>query len=269
MIVWHLGLPSAGAGMASSDLVKAKIASLGMALLQPAAGLAALERLLATPSLAASPRQLAASPAVIDVVPFRWQRLLARYQQQQLPELFAAMVDWIGFQQQARLPVAVARQRTVAAARPAVADAAAAAAARQQLLEAVKAAVSGVIGREVRDRRCVQALAARVCAVGSENELAIIYFKQAQAQNGRSQRVGSLSPLSSLNIEGFSPETLFHRQPVMSLWSKPLIQSTHALPEQPQMHIAPHHCQFCTILPHRSLPHPSAPGVSRCLLMSR
>eukprot|EP00883_Tetradesmus_obliquus_P011533 jgi/Sobl393_1/4315/SZX67650.1 len=138
----------AGAGMASSDLVKAKIASLGMALLQPAAGLAALERLLAAPSLATGYKQLGGSPAVVDVVPFRWQRLLSRYQQQQMPELFSAMVDWTGFQQQAGAAVAAVRPQ-LTAARPAVADAAAAAATRQQLLETVKAAVSGVIGREV------------------------------------------------------------------------------------------------------------------------
>lgn len=139
--------------MASSDLVKAKIASLGMALLQPAAGLAALERLLAAPSLAAGHRQLGASPAVIDVVPFRWKRLLPRYQQKQMPGLFSAMVDWTGFQQQAGAAIAAVRPQ-LAAAGPAVADAAAAAATRQQLLETVKAAVSGVIGREVRDKKC-------------------------------------------------------------------------------------------------------------------
>jgi hypothetical protein len=138
--------------MASSDLVKAKIANLGMALLQPAAGLSALERLLAAPSLAAGPRQLGSSPAVVDVVPFRWQRLLSRYQQQQMPELLSAMVDWTGYKQQQQPAVAaVGRVRQqLPAARPAVADAAAAAATRQQLLETVKAAVSGVIGREVR-----------------------------------------------------------------------------------------------------------------------
>jgi hypothetical protein len=135
--------------MASSDVVKAKIASLGMSLLQPTAGLAALERLLATPSLAATPRQLAVGPAVVDVVPFKWQRMLARYQQKQLPELFSAMVDWTGFQQQAAMPAARMRQQP-AEVRAAVGDAAAAAAARQRLLETVKAAVSSVIGREVR-----------------------------------------------------------------------------------------------------------------------
>jgi hypothetical protein len=139
--------------MASSDLVKAKIASLGMALLQPAAGLAALERLLAAPSLATGPRQLAASPAVVDVVPFRWQRLLFRYQQQQMPELLSAMVDWTGFQQQQPAVAAVGRARQLPpAAMPAVADAAAAAATRQQLLDTVKAAVTGVLGREVCKR---------------------------------------------------------------------------------------------------------------------
>jgi hypothetical protein len=138
--------------MASSDIVKAKIASLGMALLQPAAGLAALECLLAAPSLTSGPRQLGSSPAVVDVVPFRWQRLLSRYQQQQMPELLGAMVDWTGFQQQQQPEVAaVGRVRQqLPSARPAMADAAAAAAARQQLLETVKAAVSGVVGREVR-----------------------------------------------------------------------------------------------------------------------
>lgn len=141
--------------MASSDLVKAKVASLGMALIQPGAGLAAIERLLAAPALAMAPRQLTSDVPVIDVVPFKWRRMLARYQHEQLPDLLTAMADWAADQQQ-YAPVAAA-----AAAAPftpvphsgapvvAQARSPAAAAVREQLLKAVKVAVAGVIGREV------------------------------------------------------------------------------------------------------------------------
>lgn len=131
--------------MASSSIVQAKIASLGMSLLQPAAGLAALERLLAAPALTGVPaRALTASAqGAVDVVPFRWRRMLQRYQP--LPPLFQTVAEEVTscsggaqgrpLRQQAQ-PVAAA-----AAATP-MADA-------EMLLSAVRAAVQDVLGREV------------------------------------------------------------------------------------------------------------------------
>ena len=83
----HAGLPAcsvqwgawAGAGMAaSSDLVARKVAALGMAMIQPAVGMAALERLLAVPAMAVSPRFL---QPVAPAVPFVWGRFLSRMRQ--------------------------------------------------------------------------------------------------------------------------------------------------------------------------------------------
>jgi hypothetical protein len=62
--------------MASSQLVRRKVASLGLGLVEPAQGLAALERLLAAPSAISGRGALL--PAVVPVVPFNWDRFFAR-----------------------------------------------------------------------------------------------------------------------------------------------------------------------------------------------
>jgi hypothetical protein len=136
--------------MASSELVKAKIASLGMSLLQPAAGLAVLERLLATPALTGAsltgPQLTMPAQGVVDVVPFRWARMLQRYQP--LPVLFQAVAEdaAVAASRQAKGVVAgkavgrPAQQQTAAASSAADAD---------QLLSAIRAAVLDVLGREV------------------------------------------------------------------------------------------------------------------------
>ena len=69
---------TAGAGMAASDVVKRKVASLGMGMVEPQQGMAALERLLAVPATLALARAPVSLPAVVPVVPFNWERLLSR-----------------------------------------------------------------------------------------------------------------------------------------------------------------------------------------------
>jgi len=85
--------------MAATDLVRSRVASLGMSLLHPAAGLAALERMLAAPALAARPggggsrfpQHLHSPPAVVDVTPFKWSRLAQRAKL--LPDLFEGLIQ--------------------------------------------------------------------------------------------------------------------------------------------------------------------------------
>lgn len=143
--------------MASSDLVKAKIASLGMSLLQPKAGLAALERLLTAPALTGASLtglQLATSvQAAIDVVPFRWRRMLQRYEP--LPALFQVVADELAGSCVSTSTARVVAGRAVSrpARQPAVVESAPAADS-QRLLAAVRAAVQDVLGREVRSVVC-------------------------------------------------------------------------------------------------------------------
>jgi hypothetical protein len=136
--------------MASSSIVQAKIASLGMSLLQPAAGVAALERLLAAPALTAAPTLALTAPApqvAVDVVPFRWRRMLQRYQP--LPPLFQAVAEEVA--SSSSTSSAQGRPPQQQQARPAAPAAAAArpAATAERLLLAVRAAVQDVLGREV------------------------------------------------------------------------------------------------------------------------
>lgn len=138
--------------MASSDVVKAKIASLGMSLLQPAAGLAALERLLAAPTLPTtgavlpSPQLSLLPQAVVDVVPFNWPRMLQRHQQ--LPHLFQVVAEGVTnstTSRSARASGAISRQQQQqqhSTFVPAVLD-------KERLLGRIRAAVNDVLGREV------------------------------------------------------------------------------------------------------------------------
>lgn len=149
--------------MASSDAVKAKIASLGMSLLQPATGLAALERLLAAPALAgrsATMQPLLPMPAhsSVDVVPFKWGRMAQRYQP--LPQFFGDVVEGAAassttHKEAVGAPAGVCRgsrlqQQQLPSPTPAVTQ--------EKLLTAVKAAVQDVLGREVSTlQMCVHA----------------------------------------------------------------------------------------------------------------
>jgi hypothetical protein len=62
--------------MAASDIIKRKVASLGMGMVEPQQGMAALERLLATPANSTLTHMLLTE--VVPVVPFNWERLFSR-----------------------------------------------------------------------------------------------------------------------------------------------------------------------------------------------
>lgn len=133
--------------MASSEVVKAKIASLGMHLLQPADGLAALERLLIAPG-GIHARALVLHPleqltCAVDVVPFEWERFLQRYQP--VPALLHEFAMGAPQRPQQRVPpTAHAKQQQQQ--QPALATVAADV---PKLLATVLGAVRQVIDREV------------------------------------------------------------------------------------------------------------------------
>lgn len=140
--------------MASSSVVQAKVASLGMSMVHPASGLAALERILATSTVSATAGQHTVEGVpVVDVVPFRWGRLLQRHKQ--VPSLFSAMAnEWQGkkipqLAGAAGLCGGVTTHGPAVAPGPSAAAAADAAAVRQQLLMTIKTTIADVLGKEV------------------------------------------------------------------------------------------------------------------------
>jgi hypothetical protein len=163
--------------MASSDVVKAKIASLGMSLLQPATSLAALERLLAAPALAGrtpyTHTQLHVSAhSSVDVVPFKWGRMAQRYQP--LPDLFKDVVDG-GLARSTTAPtssstairsVGAPAGAGVASRRQQQHEVSMAAVTQEKLLTAIRAAVQDVLGREV----------STLCQVTSLYELLVVLY---------------------------------------------------------------------------------------------
>jgi NADPH:quinone reductase-like Zn-dependent oxidoreductase len=126
-----------GGGMAAADAqTAARVERMGMRLISPAAGLAALEGVLAAVSNAPT----AASP-VIAAVPFKWQRMLQRLGQP-LPEFFAefaAASKPAAGAVAARLSSRPGRQRATrqAASQP------------QQLLGRVNESITSILGHEV------------------------------------------------------------------------------------------------------------------------
>ncbi|KAK9815594.1 hypothetical protein WJX72_006498 [[Myrmecia] bisecta] len=76
----------AGAGMAGQDAgTAARVARTGMALLPPAAGLAALSGIL---SAGSSGSLTSSTSALISVTPFKWDKFLDRFGSQPVPSLF-------------------------------------------------------------------------------------------------------------------------------------------------------------------------------------
>ncbi|GBG00647.1 type I polyketide synthase, partial [Raphidocelis subcapitata] len=145
----------ADVGMAAgSELVARKVAALGMSMLSPADGLAALERLLCCPALpggggGGSPaRALALPPPVAPAVPFVWGRLFSGAAAAAgLPRLFEDLRR--EHAATAVTPVAAAAAwpapRGAAVARPAPAAPLSA----EGALAGVREAVAAVLGREV------------------------------------------------------------------------------------------------------------------------
>lgn len=130
--------------MAASKTVVARMKDLGMGLLQPAAGLAALEHLLAGPA----PLQAGLmAAATVDVVPFVWRHMLARRSVTQ--ELFQGVADWH------RDDVSLARSSSPAVTtveRVVLPTSTSESASQRQirLMASITAAVANVVGRTVR-----------------------------------------------------------------------------------------------------------------------
>lgn len=131
---------------AASGAVSRKVEALGLSMLQPAAGLATLERLLCA--------EPAALPAVAPAVPFNWGVLLSKGAGASpggAGEMFAAL-------RAHRAARARPRPRTtapVASAAPEVAAAAASAAAARRAenaMQDVQGAITSVLGRQVGPR---------------------------------------------------------------------------------------------------------------------
>jgi hypothetical protein len=125
---------------AGSDVVARKVAALGMAMLQPAQGLAALERLLCSPALPCAGAGPAGLPAVAPVVPFRWGAFFRAGSDRAASEMFDRAL-------------ATGDARRVARHGPAARRVAAPRAAPRDALPEVQEAIAGVLGRQVRGRR--------------------------------------------------------------------------------------------------------------------
>eukprot|EP00775_Hariotina_reticulata_P007135 gene7135-7350_t len=81
----------AGGGMAAADAqTAARVERMGMSLISPAAGLAALERVLG--QLDAAPGIAACAAAVVTAVPFKWGRFLGSFGAN-VPELFSDVLE--------------------------------------------------------------------------------------------------------------------------------------------------------------------------------
>ena len=122
----------AGGGMASAETA-ARVERMGMSLVAPDAGLAALQGLLASP---------AAAP-VVGANPFNWPRFLPRLQPSQRTQLFDAFA--------ACAPTAAAGSAAAGGAAAAAASrgAGAAAVSREAVAEQVAAAIAAVLGTPV------------------------------------------------------------------------------------------------------------------------
>jgi hypothetical protein len=128
----------AGGGMAAADAqTAARVERMGMSLISPAAGLAALEGVLAATSLGAS----AGNAAVVAAIPFKWQRMLQR-----LGQPTPAFFEQFAAERAAAQPTAGAvpgRRRTrrvVQQQQPAQ---------QPRLLEQVQSTIVLILGREV------------------------------------------------------------------------------------------------------------------------
>jgi hypothetical protein len=126
----------AGGGMAAADAqTAARVERMGMSLISPAAGLAALEGVLAATSVGAA----AGSAAVVAAIPFKWQRMLQRLGQP-TPGFFAEFAAEQTAEKPGAAGAAPSRRRTRRVVQQ-----------QQQprLLEQVQATIVSILGREV------------------------------------------------------------------------------------------------------------------------
>jgi NADPH:quinone reductase-like Zn-dependent oxidoreductase len=125
-----------GGGMASADAqTAARVERLGMSLISPAAGLAALEGVLASTVAAA-----AGSSPVVAAVPFKWPRMMQRLDKS-VPDFFSEYAD---------AAVATAAGAGKRSGRPSKQKSAKKVSAQpQQLLEKVQSSITSILGHEV------------------------------------------------------------------------------------------------------------------------
>jgi hypothetical protein len=128
-----------GGGMASGDAqTAARVERMGMSLISPAAGLAALEGVLAVTGAVLS------GIPVVAAVPFRWPRMLQRLGQP-VPEFFAEFAPSAATDAGAAERSNKHRKQRAAqqvSAQP------------QQVLEKVQNSITAILGHEVRDHQC-------------------------------------------------------------------------------------------------------------------
>jgi NADPH:quinone reductase-like Zn-dependent oxidoreductase len=128
-----------GGGMASGDAqIAARVERMGMSLISPAAGLAALEGVLAVTGAVLS------GIPVVAAVPFRWPRMLQRLGQP-VPEFFAEFAPSAATDAGAAERSNKHRKQRAAqqvSAQP------------QQVLEKVQNSITAILGHEVRDHQC-------------------------------------------------------------------------------------------------------------------
>jgi hypothetical protein len=133
----------AGGGMAAADAqTAARVERMGMSLISPAAGLAALEAALS--SIIATPSAAPQAAATLAAIPFIWPTFMARQQGGPADSLLSEFAE-----EAAAAPVSAAgrptRRRRAAAQRP---PGAAAAAVPSEVLQAqVSDAVATILGR--------------------------------------------------------------------------------------------------------------------------
>ncbi len=140
-----------GGGMAAQDAqTAARVERMGMALLRPEQGLAALQGVLSALSGGASPAS-AALPAVLAAVPFRWRTFLARFRPPGVPAAAAAVPPLLA-QMASVVPAEAASPAAAGAAASRRRPASAAAAipfSLQDITSAVSECVVGVVGSSV------------------------------------------------------------------------------------------------------------------------
>jgi hypothetical protein len=136
---------------AGSAAVARKVAALGMAMLQPAHGLATLERLLCAPALPSRAAALAAGPAalpaVAPAVPFRWGAFFRAGSDEPVKEAFS-LIRSAYERRRGEAAQRASGRAGYAAAVLGVATTAPGLSAKEALAQ-VQEVVAGVLGRQV------------------------------------------------------------------------------------------------------------------------
>jgi hypothetical protein len=146
-----------GGGMAASDAqTVARVERMGMSLISPAAGLAALEGVLAASASSAA----AGSSPVISAIPFKWQKMLQRLGKP-VPQFFE---EWAAAEAPSQPRNTSRRQRQRTAVK-------AAAAHPQLVLKQVLDSITSILGHEVGLLVCLSAVGIAAYACSNDTRL--------------------------------------------------------------------------------------------------